>query len=72
MTSPATKLPSITREVFGEFFAEVYDAAPRLCGQSAGQLVGVGGRVLGDTVGFQDLGFSLFGDLVPQAANSFA
>ena len=52
--------------------AEVYDAAPRLCGQSAGQLVGVGGRVLGDTVGFQDLGFSLFGDLVPQAANSFA
>ena len=36
------------------------------------QLVGVGGRVLGDTVGFQDLGFSLFGDLVPQAANSFA
>ncbi|CNK74581.1 Uncharacterised protein [Mycobacterium tuberculosis] len=51
--------------------AEVYDAAPRLCGQSAGQLVGVGGGVLGYTVGFQNLGLSLFLNLIPQATNSF-
>ena len=52
--------------------AEVYDAAPRLCGQSTRQLVGVGGGVLGYTVGFQNLSLSLFSDLLPQAANSFA
>ena len=51
--------------------AEVYNAAPRLCGQSAGQLVGVGGGVLGYTVSFQNLGLSLFLNLIPQATNSF-